>query len=140
MFIHYKFMKSNKLEKLLIILSFLILSDCSNNSNVLLPFDQMSNRQIAYASLSEQEKSTIINWQNGKVEEGVYQSFNKSNAIVLNSGDKIFFGTISSTVKLIEGQKLIAVTFNTTDDALLGPLIVIIEPNYNKVIGGVLRN
>ena len=123
----------------IILILLLFFSGCSKNSDLLLPFDQMGSKQIAYASLSEHEKLTIINWQHGKVEEGVYHIINKSNSIILDSGDKIYLGSISSNVKLNEGQKLIAVTFNTTEDALLGPLIIIIEPNSKEVIGGVLR-
>ena len=117
----------------------LLAAGCSNNSNVLTPFVEMNYRNVAYESLSEQSKATVINWQDGKVGKGIYQGKNGSNIILLDSGSQIGFVFNTSNVEVINGQRLIMVTFNTKDDPLLGPMILIIDPITNKVIGGVQR-
>lgn len=129
------------MKKLLgILISFLFLIGCSEDSDPLSSPGQKHYRQVAYNYLSDEEKATIINWQKGKVEAGTYQSDNELfGFVVIESGDKILFATNFSDVKLFEGQQLVAVTFNTTVDGLLGPIILIIEPSSEKVIGYVLR-
>lgn len=117
----------------------LVLSGCSEDSNPLSPSGQKHFRQIAYNYLSDDAKATIINWQNGKVEDGTYHSSDEYDFIVLDSKNEIPFAANSSDVKLYTGQRLVAVTFETTMDPLLGPLILIVEPRSDKVIGYVLR-
>jgi len=118
---------------------FLTEAGCSDNSNVLTPFEEMNYRKVAYESLSEQSKSTVINWLGGKIERGIYQEKNGSNTIILNSGFQMGFVINTSNVNLINGQSLIMVTFITKNDHVLGPMILIIDPITNKVIGGVQR-
>lgn len=68
-------------------------------------------REIAWSSLSEQEKSTVIvDWENAPVVEETYQE-----------------------------KTTYAVRFNTSDDALLGPIIVYVEKTSLVVIGQGLR-
>ena len=68
-------------------------------------------REIAWNSLSEQEKSTvIIEWKKSSVTETTYQ-------------DKSSY----------------AVCFNTSDDALLGPIIVYVDKTTLVVLGQGLR-
>ena len=68
-------------------------------------------REIAWSSLSEQDKSTvIIDWKKAPVTETTYQ-------------EKITY----------------AVSFNTSDDALLGPIIVYIDKTSLIVLGRGLR-
>ena len=122
------------MKKLLMVL-ILFLFSCSEESDFLSSYEQKHLRNIAYKSLSEEARSTIVNWQNGKVEAGIYHSSDESDFIVLDSKNEIPFMINSTDVKLIERQKLVAVTFNTTYDALLGPLILIIELREEKVIG-----
>ncbi len=126
-------------KTLVILIQLLFLVGCSDDSDLLSPSGQKHFRLIAYESLSESEQSTIIDWQNGKVEAGTYQSADDSHSIVLDSQNRIPFATNSSGVKLFDGQKLIAVTFETKVDALLGPIILIIEPCSENVIGYMLR-
>lgn len=68
-------------------------------------------REIAWHSLSNQERATVItDWDNATVSETTYQEKNSY-----------------------------AVTFNTKDDALLGPIIVYIEKKTLVVLGQGLR-
>lgn len=68
-------------------------------------------REIAWSSLSEQEKSTvIIDWKKSPVTETTYN-------------DKSSY----------------TVCFNTSEDALLGPIIVYIEKTSLIVLGQGLR-
>jgi len=68
-------------------------------------------REIAWSSLSEQDKSTvIIDWQKASVTETTYQE-----------------------------KSTYAVIFNTSDDALLGPIIVYIDKTSLIVLGRGLR-
>ena len=68
-------------------------------------------REIAWNSLSEQDKSTvIIDWKESSVAETTYQE-----------------------------KSSYAVSFNTSDDALLGPIIVYIEKSSLVILGRGLR-
>ncbi len=68
-------------------------------------------RKIAWNSLSEKEKSTVItDWQKAPVNLVTY-----------------------------EQQDAYAVTFNTTEDALLGPIVVYIDKDLLVVTGRGLR-
>ena len=72
----------------------------------------MQVREIAWNSLSTQEKATVItNWQVAPVAETVY---NEKSAY--------------------------AVRFNTTEDALLGPIFVYVDKNAKLVLGQGLRD
>ncbi len=68
-------------------------------------------REIAWSSLSEQEKSTvIIDWKNAPVTETTYQEKN------------IYF-----------------VSFKTSKDLVLGPILVYIDKTSLVVIGYAMR-
>jgi hypothetical protein len=68
-------------------------------------------REIAWRSLSEQDKITvIIDWKKAPITETTYQE-----------------------------KSTYAVSFNTSDDALLGPIVVYIDKNYLVVLGRGLR-
>ena len=112
---------------------------CSKDSNVLLPQDKTAYKDIAYNSLTSWEKSTIINPNDVIINEGVYKYENNSHKIYIDSDHLIYFGLTDTTTVLFENQKLISVLFNTTKDALLGPIDVIINPYSKKAIGGTLR-
>jgi hypothetical protein len=99
------------MKKLYIILIAFIpfISKCKKDSNSD-PNTQI--REIAWNSLSTQEKSTvIIDWKQAKVEQSTYG---------LNSA--------------------YAVVFNTKDDALLGPITVYIDLSTKVVLGQALRD
>jgi hypothetical protein len=74
-----------------ILISFLFLIGCSEDSDLLSPLGQKHFRQIAYQYLSNEARATIIDWQNGKVEDGTYRIINEYDSIVLNSQNQIPF-------------------------------------------------
>ncbi len=122
-----------------IMMMLLITQGCSHNSNGVSPFEDLKYRTIAYKSLSMQERSTIADWRKAKVEGGIYKTDLAFPSILIDSGGRLPFIYNSSNLKLIDGQRLVAVIFNTTQDSLLGPIIVIIDPSNSKVIGYVTR-
>mgnify|MGYP007111628339 CR=1 FL=1 len=68
-------------------------------------------REIAWASLEDQEKSTVIaDWKQAPVAETTYMD-----------------------------KSVYSVTFNTSDDALLGPIIIYVDENTHAVLGQALR-
>jgi hypothetical protein len=68
--------------------------------------DDMEYRTIAWNHLTEPEKATVIgDWRAARVQA---RQWNDKAAV--------------------------SVTFNTTDDALLGPIVVIIDPQTKKVV------
>ena len=68
-------------------------------------------REIAWNSLSEHDKATvIIDWQKSPVTETIFQD-----------------------------KSVYAVSFNTSDDPLLGPIIVYIEKSSLIIIGQAPR-
>ena len=85
------------------------------------------------------EKSTIINPDNAVIIDGIYKYENRSHKIYIDKEHIIYFGLIDTSKVLIDNQKLISVLFNTTQDALLGPIDVIINPSSNKAIGQAFR-
>ena len=105
---------------------------CSDESNGVSPIVENDYREIAYNSLSE-------DWFNADVESGNYGLSDSTNFVLFDNGNKISFAFNTDDVNLTVGQKLIGVTFNISQDDLLGPIILIIEPESKKVIGWVLR-
>ena len=131
---------------ILFCLPIVFLIGCSKDSSVLSPQDKTAYKDIAYKSLTAQEKSTLINPDTALIDEGNYKYEN--NALVILSPrhkiyiDKdhiIYFGLIDTSIVLVDNQKLISVLFNTTQDALIGPIDVIIDPFSNQAIGQVFR-
>jgi len=97
--------------KRLVILIFLILPFISGckKQNDSDSFSQV--REAAWNSLSVQEKGTIIGeWKKAPVTDATYQ-----------------------------GKITYAVTFNTSDEALLGPIIVYVDRSTLVVLGKGLR-
>lgn len=103
-------------------------------------FNNLKYKEIAYNSLSEREKSTLtVDWQDAKIENGIYKKGQCENELIINDENRLCFFVNNENISLVEFQKLVAVIFNTTNDALLGPIIVIIDPEETRVIGGVGR-
>lgn len=99
------------MKNLFIVLIALIpfISNCKKDSQPD-PYEQI--REIAWNSLTSQEKSTvIINWKQAKVEESTYNT-----------------------------KSAYAVMFNTKDDALLGPITVYVDSSTKIILGQALRN
>lgn len=69
-------------------------------------------REIAWNSLSQQAKSTVIvDWEQAPVTESTYNE-----------------------------KSVYSVRFNTSDDALLGPITVYVDISTKVVLGQALRN
>lgn len=84
------------------------ISSCSKDNDI---NQDTQIREIAWNSLSDQNKSTVtIHWQEASVTETTYQ-----------------------------GKDVYAVSFNTSDDALLGPIVVYIDKVSLVAIGQGLR-
>jgi len=95
----------------------------------------------AYKSLTDQQKESLtIQWQDALVEQGYYQTGNCPDIVVINSNNKLCFNLEDGNTQLQLNQKLVAVSFGTKDVILLGPMIMIIDPTNENVIGFVGRN
>ena len=98
--------------KRLIILTLVIIPFISNCKKDKEPDLNLQIREIAWNSLSDQQKNTVnIDWKQAPVTESTY---NQKSAF--------------------------AVIFNTSNDALLGPIIVYVETSSKVVLGQVLRD
>lgn len=117
-------MKNLILFLFILSLSFIVLG-CINEKQVD-PEDSLSEleevymemREIAWASLSDTDKDTVLgNWKDAKVTE-VQLSVNHE-VQPKNNGMQI---------------KIMKVIFNTSRDRFLGPIGIYINPNTNKII------
>jgi len=132
--------------KKLLLTALLILFGCSEESDVLTHYEMIKYRTIAYNSLSDRERESLRSgWEEAPVNKGKYKSAGESHKFISN--EDFYFHVIDSTVTLTDNLILISVTFFAEDDALLGPLIIIIELNlteqsvlfqdYNQFFSGV---
>lgn len=122
-----------------LIVSFIILHfGCTDNS---LTEPEIAHYQtIAYSSLSENEKASLtVDMSEAIVKVGKYKVTNGNHSIKIEEDQIYFFFLRDNSLKLKTDQRLIAVAFNTRDDPLLGPIIVIIDPHTQIAIGGVGR-
>ncbi len=86
-----------------------VVSNCSKETEADL---QLQIREIAWNSLSEQEKLTVnVDWKQAPVSESSYNQ-----------------------------KSVYAVRFNTTYDALLGPITVYVDISTKVVLGQALRD
>ncbi len=108
-------------KSIVIFLFLLFFSGCYDNNAV-------DYKYIAFSSLTSQEKSSIINPDYAIIREGNYRYENGIHKIYIEREIGYHFGLTDSNIVLMENQKLISVLFNTTQDALLGPIDVIINP------------
>jgi hypothetical protein len=105
------------MKKLFILFIALIpfISNCEKDNNsepkdLIDPYDQI--REIAWNSLDAQQKSTVtIEWKDAKVELSTYNT-----------------------------KSVYAITFNTQDDALLGPIVIYVDSSSKEVLGQGLRD
>lgn len=73
--------------------------------------DETDYRAIAWNSLSERDRTTVTGGlKSGRVQPAKWQE-----------------------------KDVVSVMFNTTEDALLGPIIIYIDPQMKTVVGGVPR-
>lgn len=85
-------------------------------------------REIAYLWLNENFKKTIINWKEAKVEECKYTT---DHIVISQSGNS----DDSVNLKGIDTYKI---TFSTTNEGILGPIIIYIDMNTFNALGGDL--
>lgn len=83
-------------------------------------------KQIAFESLSDNEKNTIINWMDGKVE--VYKSTTDHS--------------VGSSIEPIniKDKDTYKVTFGTNNEETLGPITMYLDRNTYEVLGVDLRD
>jgi len=99
------------MKKLIILILALIpiFSNCKKESEA---YPELQIRVIAWNSLSDQEKLTVIvDWKQAPVSESTYNQ-----------------------------KSVYAVRFNTTYDALLGPITVYVDTSTKVVLGQALRD
>ncbi len=130
-----------KIKNLFCIISIaLFFTGCFDFDLSTTPFNGEIMRQAAYESLTDSEKETLtINWEDALVVQGHYESNECDNVFVSGANEHKCFGVKDSSTKLSYMQKLGAVVFNTNDESLVGPIIVIMDPQNNSVVGYVFR-
>ena len=128
----------NLTKNIMILLSVtLIIFACRDSVNV---YDESRNpeyRLAAYNSLTENEKSNVTSdWENATVTPGVYASSQHGSPAILAEGypSPITYITPLSRT-FAEGTPLVMVTFNTIDDGLLGPIVIVLLAEDATVIG-----
>ncbi len=104
-----------------LILSFVVLSilllGCQQNNEK----EYMEFRQVAWESLSENTKDTVIgDWQ-------------KAEVIEVSPDD------VPQHIKLEKNQKVVKVVFNTEQDLSLGPIGLYIDRSSKEIIGADAR-
>lgn len=93
----------------ILLLAFIPFISSCEKDNITDSYSQI--KEIAWSSLSNQEKSTVIvDWKEALVTETMYKE-----------------------------KSTYAVSFKTSDDALLGPIVVYIEQTSLAIIGQGLR-
>lgn len=123
-----------------VIISFYFIIGCSEESNSLSSLDSFSFKRIAYQSLSKESKEIVSeHWLSADVKQGVYQQGEYGHLIVFNAEQKLSFSLTVSNYTFYENQKLIAVSFTTTNMIMImgGPITIIIDYNSKEVIGYV---
>lgn len=122
-------MKNLILFLFILSLSFIVLG-CINEKQVD-PEDSLSElekvymemREIAWASLSDTDKETVLgNWKDAKVTE---EKLSVNNEVQPNNDGKQI--------------KIMKVIFNTSRDRFLGPIGIYINPDTNKIISKDIR-
>lgn len=83
-------------------------------------------REIAYQYLGEADKATLIDYENAEVEE--YRC----------AGDH-YVASLNGHINL-KDKDTYKVTFNTSNDALLGPIIIYLDKTSYSVLGIDLRD
>ena len=135
-------MKSQHILYIMIIqvlLISLILYACSDKENVNEPGD-LNYRAIAYNSISDEEKATIVgNWQDAEMIYGIFKSDVCDYEFIQENQGRICFVPQDQNLELVENQTLVAVIFNTVNDPLLGPILVIVDPDSESAVGYGLR-
>ncbi|MBU2492884.1 MAG: hypothetical protein KJ571_09695 [Bacteroidetes bacterium] len=128
------------MKKFITLIIIILIAGCGDDSNSVTPAEYSYYGNIAYESLSAEEKSNLLDGNKPfKVEQGIYGMIKESDVLILNENEKFYFLISESSVLLNNGQKLFAVYFNTIHDSLLGPLVIIVDPESEKAVGAGLR-
>lgn len=132
-------MKQTLVSSTILLLCFTIIS-CSDPVSGFSDAEKNMYRAAAYNFLSDEEKESIISdWHDAPVNSGIFaQNEHGGPGIILEgSTDIIPYMTPMSSL-MPEGTHLVTVTFNTSYDALLGPVIIILSED-GVVVGTFLR-
>lgn len=118
----------------------LLFLGCSNENDILSPYESTDYREIAYESLTSESKESLAKcWCIAPVKTGKYNSESGNHIILIDSQNQWYFILDDPGTNLKQNQSLVAVVFNTKYDALVGPLIVIVDPNSKLAIGFLPR-
>ena len=112
---------------LLFTISFFVLY-CSDSGTSFTENEKIMYRTAAFNYLSEEEKETIISNLNEAPVGNAKFSLNESGGpgIILEGTTATIPYITPMSSLMAEGTPLVTVTFNTTNDPLLGPIVVIL--------------
>lgn len=122
---------------------FLCLNCSKDKSSMVLSYTEdelMEFRNIAWNDLSTQEQETVLNsWEESVIhsckvvreDQTWYYIFKDDKG----NNHKSTMVITNPSLNFQNDQSFISVFFITSDNALLCPIVVIIEPNKNKVFG-----
>ena len=111
---------------------------CSENSDIISPFEKISLRKIAYESLTEESRAILAeNWRFANVDAGIYQLGNYGHKIVIDTETSLPIHPYDPDFKFSNSQQLVAVSFRTIYRGMGGPIIIIIDYKSKIVIGFV---
>ena len=114
----------------------LLLTQCQDDDNPIGPINSYNYRKIAYESLSQEEKENLTKcWCLAPVRIGIYSKQSGTNYIIIDDSNNWTFIMYDENTSLTMNQKLVGVILNTTIDSLVGPMILIIDPFSERVIG-----
>lgn len=113
---------------------------CSEESGILTSGQIFNYRKIAREGLIEDEKQLLImDWRESPVVLGNYEKNGDTHILVIDLETKYYLFLRQPKINLALNQSLAAVAFHTNVDALLGPIITIIDPISGTAIGSFLR-
>jgi hypothetical protein len=94
-----------------------------NKELILTEERKSTNRTIAWNVIEELERNHVV------------KDWNKSEVSKITYRDQWLIPYKEEMNNKLKNHELITVTFNTDMDGLLGPIIVVINPDTNKVVG-----
>lgn len=120
---------------LIFILLMLVLVSCSEHSNPYTPGKSLEFKQAALEQLDESQVNKITqNVEDFDLKAGEYVFENNKHYIKLNNGKKQQFLT-DKTINLANGKRILMITIQWEPMALLGPIVVIMDPDTKLLIG-----
>ena len=118
----------------------ILFSSCSRTNDPLYPSysdeELMEFRDIAWNDLSNNEIETVIILkEESKIQYATISIKDRIWYYKIDDKNEYSFVLTNPNIDFRNDQRFVIVTINTSDDALLGPIIVIIEPNLKQVFG-----